>query len=79
MGSAKLTELSQEIKVKFHFRWGTKPLDQKQNTRNECDVISGPQAKRETDFSDIFLFSYKQCAFGTVVFNGERFIKNNIS
>ena len=45
--------------VKFHFRWGTKPRDQ-QETGSDCDVISGLQASRKTNFSDIFLFSYKQ-------------------
>ena len=43
--------------VKFHFRWGTKPRDQKLETENDCDVISGLQASRKTDFYDIFLFS----------------------
>jgi len=41
---------------------GTKPRDQKQETGNECDVISGLQASLKTDFYDIFLFSYKQRA-----------------
>ena len=41
--------------VKFHFRWGTKPRDQKQDTGNDCDVISVLQALQKTDFSDIFL------------------------
>jgi len=45
--------------VKFHFRWGTKPRDQKQETENECDVISGLRTSRKTDFSEISLFSYK--------------------
>ena len=36
--------------VKFHFRWGTKPRDQKQETGNKCDVISGLQASRKTDY-----------------------------
>ena len=31
-----------------------------QETENDCDVISRLQASRKTDFSDIFLFSYKQ-------------------
>ena len=30
--------------VKFHCQWGTKPQDQKQETGNDCDVISGLQA-----------------------------------
>ena len=34
--------------------------DQKQETGNDCDVISGLQASWNTDSSDIFLFSYKQ-------------------
>ena len=46
--------------VKFHFRWGTKSRDQKQETGNDCGLISGLQASQKTDFSDIFLFSYKQ-------------------
>ena len=41
--------------VKFHFRWGTKPRHQKQETGNDCDVNSGLQASRKTDFSVIFL------------------------
>ena len=48
------------ITKKFHFWSGTKRRDQKQETENDCDVISGLQASRITDFSDIFLFSYKQ-------------------
>ena len=46
--------------IKFHFRLGTKPRDQKQGTGNDCDVNSGLQASRKTDFSDVFLFSHKQ-------------------
>ena len=46
--------------IKFHFRWGTKLQDQKQGTGNDCDVNSGLQALRKTDFSDVFLFSHKQ-------------------
>ena len=46
--------------IKFHFRWGTKPRDQKQGTGNDSDVNSGLQASRKTDFSDVFLFSHKQ-------------------
>ena len=46
--------------VKFHFRWGTRPRDQKQETGNDCDVISRIQASRKTDFSDISYFSFKQ-------------------
>ena len=42
--------------IKFHFRWGTKPRDQKQGTGNDCDVNSGLQASRKTDFSDISYF-----------------------
>jgi len=48
--------------VKFHFRWGTKPRDQKQETGNDCDIISGLQAPRKTDFSDIFLLWANQFA-----------------
>ena len=48
--------------IKFHFRWGTKPCNQKQETGNDCDVISGLQASRKIDFSNIFLFSYKNNA-----------------
>ena len=47
--------------IKFHFRWGTKLRNQKQETGNDCDVNqSGLQASQKTDFSDVFLFSYKQ-------------------
>ena len=49
--------------MKFYFWWGTKLQDQKQETGNECDVISGLQTSQETDFFDIFLFSYKQRTF----------------
>ena len=42
---------------------GTKLQDQKQETGNECDVISGLQTSQETDFFDIFLFPYKQQTF----------------
>ena len=41
--------------VKFHFQWDTKPQDQKQETGNDYDVISGLQALRKTDFLVIFL------------------------
>ena len=41
--------------VKFHFQWGTKPRDQKQETGYDCDVISGLQASRKTAFSVILL------------------------
>ena len=30
--------------MKIHFRWGTKAREQNQETRNDCDVISGLQA-----------------------------------
>ena len=46
--------------IKFHFWWGTKSRDQKQGTENDCDVNSGLQALRKTDFSDVFLFFHKQ-------------------
>ena len=49
--------------MKFHFRWGTNPRDQKQVTGNDCDVISGLEVSGKTDFSNIFLFSYKQRTF----------------
>ena len=49
--------------VKFNFRWGKKPWDQKQETGNDCDVISGLKVSGKTDFSGIFLFSYKQRTF----------------
>ena len=39
---------------------GYKKARPKQETGNDCDVISGLQASRKTDFSDIFLFSYNQ-------------------
>ena len=48
--------------VKFHFRWGTKPRHQKQKTGNDCDVNSGLQAWRKTDFSVIFLLWANQFA-----------------
>ena len=51
--------------VKFHFRWGTKLRDQKQETGNECDVFSGLQASRKTEFSDILLLP-RQWSLGLV-------------
>ena len=33
---------------------------QDRETKNDLDIISGLQASRKTDFSDIFLFFYKQ-------------------
>ena len=48
--------------VKFHFRWGTKQPDQKQDTRNDCDIISGLEALRKTDFSVIFWLWDKKVA-----------------
>ena len=39
---------------------GVKNRETKNRTGNDCDVISGLQASRKTDFSDIYLFSYKQ-------------------
>ena len=38
-------------------------------TGNDYDVISGLQATRETDVSDIFLFSYKQRTFVPFLMN----------
>ena len=35
---------------------------QKQDTRNDCDVISGLQASRKTDFSNVFLIFVKNKA-----------------
>ena len=57
--------------MKFYFRWGAKLQGQKQETGNDCEVISGLQASQKTDFSDIFLhvFSYKWRTF--VPFLGE--------
>ena len=49
--------------MKVHFRWGTKPQDQKQETGNDCDVISELQAWRKTDFFDIFLFPFNDVLF----------------
>ena len=40
-----------------------------QDNGDNCDIISGLQASRKTDFPDIFLFSYKQCTFA--LFFGE--------
>ena len=34
--------------MKFHFRWGTKPRNRKQETGNDCDVISGHQVSPVT-------------------------------
>ena len=55
--------------VKFYFRWGTKPRHQKQETGNDCDVNSGLQASRKTDFTVIFLLWANQFAKenGTIV------------
>ena len=36
-------------KPQIHFRWGTKSRDQKQDTGNDSDDISGLQASRKTD------------------------------
>ena len=33
--------------IKFHFRWGTKPRDQKQGTGNDYDVNSGLQTSQK--------------------------------
>ena len=55
--------------VKFQFRWGKKPRDQKQEAVNDCDVISGLKVSGKTDFSEIFLSSYKKLTF--VPFPGE--------
>ena len=44
--------------MKFHFRWGTEARDQKQETRNDCDVISGLEVSGVTDFSYIFLLFF---------------------
>ena len=41
--------------LKFHYPWVTKQRDQKQETGNDCDAISGLQASRKTDFSCHFL------------------------
>ena len=50
-------------RVKFHFRWGTKPRDQHQETENDYSVISGLQAsQKKTDFSAIFLLWANQYA-----------------
>ena len=48
--------------VKFHFQWGTKPQGQKQGIGNDCDIISGLQALRKTNFSVIFLLWANQIA-----------------
>ena len=48
-------------RIRFHFWWGTKQRDQKHDTGNNRDIISGLQTLQKTVFSDIFLFSYKQC------------------
>ena len=49
--------------VKFHFRWGTKPRDQKQETGNDCDVISRLEVSGKTDLSDIFLYLINNALF----------------
>ena len=62
--------VSDEPKVSnFTSGGATKLRDQKQETGNDCDVISGLKVSGKTDFSDIFLFSYKQCT--SVPFFGE--------
>ena len=43
--------------VKFHFRWGTKPRDQKQETENDCDVISELQALQISTTFSYFLIN----------------------
>ena len=48
--------------IKFHFWWVTKLRDQKQETENDCDVISELQVLRKTDFSIIFLLWANQFA-----------------
>ena len=40
-----------------------KTADQKRETGNDCDVISGLKVSGKTDFSDSFLFSHKQRTF----------------
>ena len=45
-----------------NFTWGTKPRHRKQETGNDCDVNSGFQASRKTDFSVIFLLWANQFA-----------------
>ena len=62
--------------VKFHFRWGTKPRHQKQETGNDCDVISGFQAPRKTDFSVIFLLWANQ--FAKKWYNSALFMRKNV-
>ena len=42
--------------IKFQFHLGTKLQDQKQEAGNDFDAISGLQALRKTDFSDISYF-----------------------
>ena len=55
--------------MKFHFRWVTKSCEQKQETGNDFDFISELEVSWKTDFSNIFLFSYKQRTF--VLFLGD--------
>ena len=59
--------------VKFHFQWGTKRRDQKEDTGNDCDVISGLQVSRKTDFSVIFLLWGNQ--FAKKWYNSALFIR----
>ena len=42
--------------VKFHFRWGTKPWHQKQETGNYCDINSGLQGSRKKQISQSFSY-----------------------
>ena len=58
----------------FHFRCGTKPRDQKQETGNDSDVISGLQASRKTDFPVIFLLWANQ--FAKKWYNSALLIRN---
>ena len=54
---------------------GYKTARLKQETGNDCDVISGLQASRKTDFSDIFLFSYNQ---RTIIAHNKKMTKKSV-
>ena len=68
--------------MRLPFPWQTKPRDQKQETGNNCDVISGLQASRKTDFSVIFSlwankFAKKWCK-GASFYNKIRKCRRNL-
>ena len=54
---------------------GYKTAKLKQETGNDCDIISGLQASRKTNFSDIFLFSYNQ---RTIIAHNKKMTKKSV-